>query len=99
MKQFIKNYLLLIVVLSILIGGCTMKQQNTTKHSEPQKVKLETTMGDIVIELREDMPITTGNFAKLVSEGYYDGLIFHRVIPGFMIQGGDPNGDGTGGSG
>lgn len=64
-----------------------------------QKVKLETTHGDIVLELREDMPITTENFAKLVGKGYYDGVIFHRVIDGFMIQGGDPTGTGRGGPG
>lgn len=52
---------------------------------------LETNMGTIEIELYENlMPITAGNFAKLVDEGYYDGIKFHRVIEGFMIQGGDP---------
>lgn len=64
-----------------------------------KKVLLETTMGNIVIELRSDMPITAGNFEKLVKEGYYDGVIFHRVIPNFMIQGGDPTGTGMGGPG
>ena len=63
------------------------------------KVKLETTLGDIVIELRSDMPITAGNFADLVGKGFYDGVIFHRVIDGFMIQGGDPTGTGRGGPG
>ena len=62
-------------------------------------VKLETTMGDIVIKLYDDMPITAGNFEKLVKEGFYDGIIFHRVIAGFMIQGGCPNGTGRGGPG
>ncbi len=64
-----------------------------------QKIKLDTTMGTIIIELREDMPITTKNFVDLVGKGYYDGVIFHRVIDGFMIQGGDPTGTGRGGPG
>ena len=69
----------------------------TQKHTT---VKLETTLGDITIELFDDtMPVTAGNFKKLVSDGFYDGIIFHRVIPGFMIQGGDPTGTGTGGPG
>lgn len=53
-------------------------------------------MGDITIELYDDMPITTGNFKNLVSRGIYDGTIFHRVIKDFMIQGGDPMGTGQG---
>ncbi|MDD1661681.1 MAG: peptidylprolyl isomerase [Methanomicrobiales archaeon] len=62
-------------------------------------VKLETTMGNITLELRTDMPITAGNFEKLVRQGFYDGTIFHRVIADFMIQGGDPKGTGMGGPG
>ncbi len=60
------------------------------------KVKLETSMGDIVIELADDMPITTENFMNLVETGFYDDTYFHRVIDGFMIQGGDPTGTGFG---
>jgi peptidyl-prolyl cis-trans isomerase B (cyclophilin B) len=53
----------------------------------------------IVIELDEQAaPVTVANFQKLVAEGFYNGIIFHRIIPGFMIQGGDPQGTGTGGS-
>lgn len=64
-----------------------------------KKVKLETNLGDIVIRLYDDMPVTAGNFEKLVSEGFYDGIIFHRVIRNFMVQAGCPNGTGTGGPG
>jgi cyclophilin family peptidyl-prolyl cis-trans isomerase len=61
---------------------------------------LRTTEGAIELELfPEDAPKTVENFTKLASEGYYDGLTFHRVIPDFMIQGGCPVGDGTGGPG
>jgi peptidyl-prolyl cis-trans isomerase B (cyclophilin B) len=55
--------------------------------------------GDVVVRLRADIaPITVANFQKLVGKGFYNGLTFHRVVKGFMIQGGDPKGDGTGGS-
>jgi len=75
-------------------------------HSEPEQEEkmtialLETSLGNIKIELyMEEMPITAGNFKKLVEEGFYDGVIFHRVIPNFMAQGGDPTGTGMGGPG
>ncbi|MBN2734042.1 MAG: peptidylprolyl isomerase [Methanomicrobiaceae archaeon] len=64
-----------------------------------KKLKFETNMGDIVISLYSDMPVTAGNIEKLVNEGFYDGIIFHRVINGFMIQVGCPLGTGTGGPG
>ncbi|MFH1308095.1 MAG: peptidylprolyl isomerase [archaeon] len=67
--------------------------------SQSTKVKLETSMGDVVIELYDDMPVTAGNFEKLVNQGFYDGVIFHRIIASFMIQGGDPQGTGMGGPG
>ncbi|WP_233216466.1 peptidylprolyl isomerase [Blastopirellula marina] len=64
------------------------------------RVKLTTTQGDLVIELYEnEAPETVGNFVNLVEKKYYDGLAFHRVLPHFMAQGGDPKGDGTGGPG
>jgi cyclophilin family peptidyl-prolyl cis-trans isomerase len=60
------------------------------------KVLLHTSMGDITIALRNDKPLTTGNFINLVTHGTYNNTIFHRVISGFMIQGGDPTGTGYG---
>jgi cyclophilin family peptidyl-prolyl cis-trans isomerase len=61
---------------------------------------LKTTLGDIRIELFADRaPKTVSNFVQLVKKGFYNGVTFHRVIPGFMIQGGDPSGNGTGGPG
>jgi peptidylprolyl isomerase len=68
-------------------------------NNKQTRVLLQTTEGDIVIELYSDMPITAGNFEKLVREGFYDEIIFHRVISNFMIQGGDPTGTGIGGPG
>ncbi len=62
--------------------------------------KFETSMGDFTIELFEQqVPKTVGNFVKLAEKNFYDGVIFHRVIDGFMIQGGDPTGTGRGGPG
>jgi len=61
---------------------------------------LHTSHGPIVIELfDDDAPKTVANFTKLAGDGFYDGIIFHRVIPDFMIQGGDPTGTGSGGPG
>ena len=68
-------------------------------NSGAVKVQLKTNMGEITLELYPDMPITAGNFQKLVEKGFYDGTIFHRVIDGFMVQGGDPTGTGRGGPG
>lgn len=70
----------------------TMAETNLTR------VLLETNHGNIVIELRADMPVTSGNFKSLVEQGVYDNTIFHRIINGFMIQGGDPTGTGYGDS-
>ena len=83
--QLISILTIFLIVLSI--GGCTMNEKT---------VLLKTTKGDIKIKLYNDMPITAGNFEKLVSEEFYNGVIFHRVIDNFMIQGGDPTGTGMG---
>ena len=61
------------------------------------KIKIETPKGDIIIRLYDETPKHRDNILKLAKEGYYDGTLFHRVIKDFMIQGGDPKGDGTGG--
>ncbi len=65
-----------------------------------KKAIIETDKGNIIIELFEkDAPKTVANFEKLIKEGFYDGLSFHRVIPDFVIQGGCPKGNGSGGPG
>ena len=86
---------LTVVFVLIVLGGLVMSNNNKNK-----RVLLETNEGNITIELySKEMPITAGNFEKLVQKGFYDGTIFHRVIDGFMIQGGDPLGTGMGGPG
>ncbi len=65
-----------------------------------RRARFETSQGEFALELFEDRaPLTTGNFIELAEKGFYDGLIFHRVIEDFMIQGGCPHGTGTGGPG
>jgi len=96
----------------MLSAGCTQSVKEnpvtnptgaetmTSSAQTPQNlVRLETNMGNITISLAPDMPVTAGNFESLIKKGYYDGVIFHRVIDGFMIQGGDPTGTGRGGPG
>ena len=91
-KVLIAGILVVVAVIAIIASNLMV-----SKHT---KVALETNQGRIVLELYAgEMPITAGNFVKLVKEGFYDGVIFHRVINGFMIQGGDPAGTGMGGPG
>ena len=67
--------------------------------ADPQKLTLTLDSGDVVIRLRPDLaPKHVARIAELASEGFYDGVVFHRVIPGFMAQGGDPTGTGMSGS-
>ena len=74
-------------------------KRTVSKITGNPKVSFETTQGHFTAELFLDMPLTIKNFVGLVSSSFYDGLIFHRFVPGFVIQGGDPTGTGTGGSG
>lgn len=101
------NYLLAAVTLalSVLLTGCGGQQQEEEQVSQASpedlhhvKIKVKD-YGTISVELDgQAAPLTVENFINLAKDGFYDGLTFHRVIKGFMIQGGDPNGDGTGGS-
>ncbi len=68
------------------------------EYANGAKILLHTSMGDITLQLRNDMPITTSNFKNLVQQGTFNGTIFHRIIKDFMIQGGDPTGTGYGDS-
>ena len=72
----------------------------TIDTSKQYTATIETGKGDLVLELfASDVPVTVNNFVFLAREGFYDGTIFHRIIPDFMAQGGDPTGTGTGGPG
>ncbi len=88
------------IVGYILLGSSNLDENVLKNYNDTlpitNKVELVTSMGNILIELRDDMPITTNNFKNLTQQGVYDGTIFHRVIDGFMIQGGDPTGTGFG---
>jgi peptidylprolyl isomerase len=90
---FMTIFLIFIVVMIVY---SSMVGPKSSSNSSKDRVVLVTNMGNITIELYDDMPITTGNFKKLVQQGTYNGTIFHRVIDGFMIQGGDPTGTGYG---
>jgi peptidyl-prolyl cis-trans isomerase B (cyclophilin B) len=71
-----------------------------TERARSSQVRIATDKGDIVFTFfPDDAPVHTAAFMKLAEEGFYDGLTFHRVEPGFVVQGGDPDGDGTGGPG
>ena len=86
--------ILLVTILLGIVAACAREAEEMTI------VTMETNMGTMRIRLYDDKaPVTVNNFKKLVSEGFYNNLTFHRVIKDFMIQGGDPNGDGTGGPG
>ncbi|MFH0943453.1 MAG: peptidylprolyl isomerase [Candidatus Beckwithbacteria bacterium] len=99
--------ILIVLLAAIAVGLFLIKQiTNNSQTSIPTaslkiySATLQTDLGDIVIRLNtKDTPITAKNFISLAEKGFYDQTIFHRIINGFMIQGGDPQGDGTGGPG
>ena len=92
-----KKNVLILSIIAIVIIGVVISNIMVSKHT---KVLLEKNKGNIVLEIYTgEMPITGGNFVKLVNKGFYDGVIFHRVMSGFMIQGGDPTSTGRGGPG
>lgn len=86
-----KTKITIFIIAIIIIAGII-----TLNMGKQTKVLLETNYGNITIQLRSDMSITSGNFENLVKKGTYNGVIFHRIIQGFMIQGGDPTGTGYG---
>ncbi len=95
MKKYIK-YIVLFLLVVLLVVGLNWPGNKSNKVYAIISIK---DYGKIELELDSDeAPITVKNFVSLVKNNFYDGLTFHRVIDGFMIQGGDPNKDGTGGS-
>ena len=81
-----KKILMAILLVSMVVISC---------KKGGKKVLIQTKYGDIVVELYDSTPLHRDNFLKLVKEGFYDSLLFHRVIDGFMIQGGDPESKGA----
>ena len=94
-----KKAIILILLVTVLLGGVYV----VVRDGEEQEPQVTITMeeeGQIILELYPEIaPNTVNNFIHLAEQGFYDGLIFHRVIEDFMIQGGDPEGTGTGGPG
>jgi cyclophilin family peptidyl-prolyl cis-trans isomerase len=81
-------------------GTCPTSQPPALPAGETRTVDIETAQGPIQIKIEADLsPIAAGNFVALADCGFYDGVVFHRLVPGFVIQGGDPTGTGTGGPG
>jgi cyclophilin family peptidyl-prolyl cis-trans isomerase len=90
-------YVITLALLAVFLAWPSVKAQAQDIRT---KVQFETTEGNFIVELYDDLaPITAENFLSLVRKNFYNGIKFHRVIDGFMIQGGDPKGDGTGGPG
>ncbi len=100
MKKILYLALMLVVFMTTGCMAADKGQTEGEKHMANHIAVFETSLGDFEIALYDDKtPITVKNFIDLANKGFYDGVIFHRVIDGFMIQGGDPTGTGTGGPG
>ena len=84
------NNLFIIAVITVLLAACGAGSKKSTDMEKRTQVKIETTMGDIIVELYNETPKHRDNFIKLAKEGVYDSTLFHRVIRQFMIQAGDP---------
>lgn len=112
-KKFTISFMLLLIL--VLLSACGTKEENSPNKSESTSTSNSDVVSSdenpiVTITMKDDTeielelypqvaPNTVNNFISLVKEGFYDGLTFHRVIPGFMVQGGDPDGKGTGGPG
>jgi cyclophilin family peptidyl-prolyl cis-trans isomerase len=81
-------------------GDCPTAAPAPLPAGETREATIETDLGNIVIDIEADLgPLAAGNFVALAECGFYDGVVFHRIMPGFVIQGGDPTGTGSGGPG
>ncbi len=100
MKKIIAIVLTVILLCFSIVGCGEKKSVDNTDYSKAVFAEITVeNYGKIIVELSHDnAPITVENFVKLSKEGFYDGLTFHRIMEGFMIQGGDPEGTGFGGS-
>jgi len=98
-----KNRIVKAILFGMLIfisGAGASLADEKGKETKLPMVTIETEKGKIIFEMYPDVaPKTVARMTELIKKGFYDGLKFHRVVPGFVIQGGDPKGDGTGGSG
>jgi len=90
-SKLIVGFLVAVAAIAIVAYIVINSGSSSGPTSSKNKVLLTTSMGNITIQLRDDMPITTGNFKNIVQQGKYDGTTFHRVIANFMIQGGQIN--------